>query len=727
MIIRSISLENFQCYAGSKLDNKIEFSEGINVIIGDNGSGKSKLYDAFYWVLFDKVFDSARREFLRTDQVGENLISDKAKYECQVGNSVSAKVEIELYEDGAYTGENTYLLERTYTINVNSSNGKDEWIKSPNSELYVYQKTIKEFKPVTDPDTINHILKKVLPDDIKPYLWFQGEQVDSLIDFKDKSTLSKAINALSDISTFDEYVEIAEKAANQAKRFYEKEQKNLTKDQAQYDQLIGDKKKDEENLKRAEKELRIVKQNLGLAEEDEQQLLSKVEDAENVTALKYQKSNLENQYNAKKEKLLELEKNFNGNLFSKDWILRNSVDFFRKYEIKKRDYELKREDTITERKSELKLDKAKENKLPVNIPNRKILEEMLESKWCYVCSHEFENDQKAQDHINSLIERAKETQIDAPLTKHNFKDNYQMLYNIGYNKEKAIDNVDQSITSELQKRNNLKSQLDDVENEIKEIDAKLNITLSSSSFNMGDSEGIVFKFGAIRKNREQLKEDERKLNNRIQNLEISIKGCEDKLASLVTSSMDPKVENKKIAFENFYKIALSTKERIYQEQIEIIEEEANKHFQSMTEENMAVRGQIKLKQLSSGAYMPQIVNDQGIELSSVNDSNIILVKLAVIMAIVSAKGRSSEFYPLITDAPTSKFSDNYTIGFCQAVSKVFKQSIIMSYDFYHNKALHKRLLSEVENKGTIHIIEPNVPEENRVNRNDLKTKIQVVS
>ena len=47
MIIEKIELENFMCYEGK---NCFEFSEGINVVIGDNGYGKSKLYDAFYWV-----------------------------------------------------------------------------------------------------------------------------------------------------------------------------------------------------------------------------------------------------------------------------------------------------------------------------------------------------------------------------------------------------------------------------------------------------------------------------------------------------------------------------------------------------------------------------------------------------------------------------------------------------------------------------------------------------
>ena len=63
MILKSIELENFMCYYGH---NKFEFTEGINVIIGDNGYGKSKLYDAFYWVMYDECFDTSSKKFSRT-------------------------------------------------------------------------------------------------------------------------------------------------------------------------------------------------------------------------------------------------------------------------------------------------------------------------------------------------------------------------------------------------------------------------------------------------------------------------------------------------------------------------------------------------------------------------------------------------------------------------------------------------------------------------------------
>lgn len=54
MHVKSIRLSNFQSYFGD--DNSLEFAEGLNVVVGSINKGKSKLFDAFYWVLFGEIF-----------------------------------------------------------------------------------------------------------------------------------------------------------------------------------------------------------------------------------------------------------------------------------------------------------------------------------------------------------------------------------------------------------------------------------------------------------------------------------------------------------------------------------------------------------------------------------------------------------------------------------------------------------------------------------------------
>ena len=97
------------------------------------------------------------------------------------------------------------------------------------------------------------------------------------------------------------------------------------------------------------------------------------------------------------------------------------------------------------------------------------------------------------------------------------------------------------------------------------------------------------------------------------------------------------------------------------------------------------------------------------------------------MAIISAKSSTGvvDFYTLITDAPTSVFGEDYTIGFCKTVSKVYRQSIIMSKEFYKNQNLRNELLTNSEIKiGKVYTITPSIPESERDNRNNLSTKIE---
>ena len=153
--------------------NRIEFSDGINLIIAKNGNGKSKLWNAFYWVLYDAIFDSDKRAFLHTRKCSESIISDKAKAECAVSKTVSVGVTLEV-EDSR--GERFDISRTLHFV----KNDEDSWLPKGDSDVCSYCNIRETMPEMVKRSEYNSILQRVLPGNLKPYMWFQGEQVDRL-------------------------------------------------------------------------------------------------------------------------------------------------------------------------------------------------------------------------------------------------------------------------------------------------------------------------------------------------------------------------------------------------------------------------------------------------------------------------------------------------------------------------------------------------------------------
>lgn len=732
MIIKSIAIENFQCYAGKLDQNRFDFRTGLNVIIGDNGSGKSKLYDAFFWVLYDKIFDSSTRQLIHTTDFGINLAADMAKANCSVGEKIVTRVQLTLQEyRSTSTYPEEYILDRSYTIQkIKDSQDYNEpecWKIPNNSVTTVEKKDILNFKPMPGLDAFDRIIQKLIPTDIGQYLWFQGEQVDSLIDFKNENSLTQAINILSDINYYDSIIQIAEKVFKQAETAYRSELKEKSKNEYEAQTLTKRQDELEKLIKRDDKDLEAVSKNLDFAEDFKDELLAKIKDAQELEQIKSEIKNSKEKINRISERLEIAKKGFNNNLFNKQWLLRNASSLFKTYEYRLKDYEEERENLKIDHKLKIQQEAAIRNRLPENVPNASYLKEMLSEKHCFLCDRDFEENDKAHLFLTDLYEKTIKSRVFiSDIVKNDFKNFFQILYNNGYHlKTNVISTIDASIADELEQIEKLEEQRKVGLQELGLVDQKLKHLLGTSSIGEDESKDIVRNFQQYDKDKEKFTRQKFEIEQRLIAYHKELLDLLTKMKHNVGESMNPETEEKMEVLAAFYDLAKSTRAMVYEEQIRRIEEEANKHFKRMTADNRSVQGKIILKKHGNN-YMPKNVDENGIELTSINDSNIILIKLSTIMAIVTAKGKS-EFHPLISDAPTSKFSDNYTIGFCNTVDEVFTQSIILSYDFYHNLALRERLLNEVDNLGAVFLIEPSIKEENRTNRKELSTIITLLN
>ncbi|MBR4624647.1 MAG: AAA family ATPase, partial [Alphaproteobacteria bacterium] len=199
MLIKNITVENFQSYYGSQT---LEFSNGLNLVIGKGGKGKSKLFNAFYWVLFGKIYitdvgwcatDSLPNSAKMSMQKHE-FINQKALFDCMVNDSITTSVSLELEDDKGKLYSIIHSVQ-TKRLNDNDIHLTSTWEVSTNSLKISYDTNTGTKVDVGD--MASFIINNLFPEGIRNYIWFQGESLESLINFRDKETLKNAVKHIS--------------------------------------------------------------------------------------------------------------------------------------------------------------------------------------------------------------------------------------------------------------------------------------------------------------------------------------------------------------------------------------------------------------------------------------------------------------------------------------------------------------------------------------------------
>ena len=117
-IINSISFKNFFNYYGDYENTRYEFEDGVNIIVADNGAGKSKFFNAFLWLFYDQILDSDDKQKKNVKDFAVKIISDKAKNETSIGSRVQTGIKIEYS-----TGRFKYQITKSFTATRSNSPG----------------------------------------------------------------------------------------------------------------------------------------------------------------------------------------------------------------------------------------------------------------------------------------------------------------------------------------------------------------------------------------------------------------------------------------------------------------------------------------------------------------------------------------------------------------------------------------------------------------------------
>lgn len=697
MLIKKIIIENFQSYYG---EQTIPFSKGLNLIIGNGGKGKSKLFNAFYWVLFGKIYITDEG-WSDTDGLPQSshgamhkyeFINKRALFENRDGGNVFTAVGLEIEDDKG----NTYIIERSVT--TTRTNNKD-W----DSELawHVHDNILKvsyenETGSVTKIDyQAEDIIRGLFPEEIRNYIWFQGESLESLINFRDAKTLKNAVSHISYYPYYEKlcsiidksYVKIdkQERAKINSQNKQNTEVLGLTSRMDYLQHLIGEEEKKKVKL---EHEIELVRQ--AIADDD-----AKLQGLASYTSLV-------SDYNKVVLELRNIDLAINRNIermraeLPNRWILRGIGPMVEKADSILHNYVQETFSTPTQKF--------------IEDPGRKKLLEILHDGVCFVCGSKVEEGSEAHAHItNRLAEqeafyKAQEEYINNIEAAQKFtlmvgriQDRPEKLKHYLQGIEATYLEIDTNLSDFYAKKANKKAEKEKLDEDIEKIRKRYGVdpvTQANTATSISS---------AIKSSRTTLDDLEKKLRLCINSINAYKREKDEKAAKLeamgvvgTNNNSIPETQWKNISYF-LSDVCSRVKENARLELLHKIEERANKFYKKFTEHDNGYQGIVKINDDYSIEY------DAGLNTSH-NDRR----KMSIINALLSLNQEAMGiYYPFISDAPTSSFDKETTHKYLMGVKDIFNQCIIMTKDVDLDSPMYKELISQA-NVARVYLLESEV-------------------
>ena len=672
MRINNITINNFQSYYGQQ---SVDFGKGLNLIIGKGGKGKSKLFNAFYWVLFGKLYIS-EIGWRSTDGLPNNanfalkrheFINKKALKETEVGQYVNTSVSVEIIDDNGLV----YEIERSVSAQrVAHENWDHEkaWTVDNNTLKISYESTTGT--KVKTADLAADVISELFPEGIRGYIWFQGESLDDLINFRSHENLRDAVKHISYYPYYEKLSQIISAAKTKIGTLEAKHMREANKHNSTVRDLVGriesaqrTIRTETEKKKQYEDEINAI--NLHLTESE-----NKLSGLASFTQLVKEYGTCDTEIARINGKLNEVD-TYQRRKLPELWILRGIEEMIRKSkEIIKQHVET--EYTLPERKY-------------LDNPSRSKLEEILRDKVCFVCGSPV--DAEHQHAIDYILERMRMQEaylqeLEDYKTNLEFSKHFNML--IG----KIADFPDSLLVS-LSK---IDGQFQDSENEIEKLQSQRKRLLEKKRSLDEKIEEAKKKHGVdpiqqagtaqllnsnMRGSRAELEKVKRRLNASekiISDAKVELRTAERELEKIkgkggvsITQVEETEWKNISTFLED---ICTRVQEKARIELLHLIEKKANEFYFRFTEHDTGYKGRIDIDDNYTIRF------DAGL-----NTSHEDRKKMSIINALLSLNQEAlGTYYPFISDAPTSSFDPETTHKYLIGIKDIFEQTIIITKD-----------------------------------------------
>lgn len=674
MKLNKIIIKNFRSYYG---ENCFELSDGLTLVIGDNGDGKTTFFEALEW-----LFDTSK------DNKSESNISEMRKAEMGIGDSDEVSVTMTFDHRGEKEICKKFIFEKDTNGSVRTRDFSFVGYEIVGTERYKRDGKI--------------LLESCFDTVIRRYCLFKGER--ELNVFDNNTALKTLVDTFSGIKQFDNLVELA--------TYFEQQSDNLVTKELKKD------KKQEEVIKQLEYELSKVQSDISDVRHDISIKEKAVSDYETrLRVLEENQDACENlqDINARiEQKKIEQRRlmgyinlDYNAMLLDDMWILRSFPSILSEYQKKVSSLSREKRKLQKAEDERIAIEKGKQEAikeiqklandatpLPWNLPDKETMQEMIDDEICKVCGRPAEKGSDAYnfmvnkldeylDHIRKESEAAQ--QQEAPV-KTLFENTYinelhTRSIQLSGDTEQELMGLATAIADRLSFVQSRKQDLERVNKDLTEAeDAKMQLLIQTPDL----TEEMLIKnfkdFKGLSDSSKRASLDLQELNHELELLEAQKQELKERQNQIVPSNGIVRVYQKvHITLERIMKAFEAAKNRNVEEFIQTLEEQANIYLKKLNADDF--RGVIKIKRTADGSARINLYSSNYTLIANPGGAQKTTMYMSVLFAISKITTlKRDEDYPLIFDAPTSSFGEFKEDIFYNIIDNIDKQCVIFTKD-----------------------------------------------
>lgn len=678
MIIKRIIIKNFRSYYG---ENAFGFSNGLTLILGDNGDGKTTFFEALQW-LFNTT----------SENNSIDNVSEMRKSQLMVGESDEVLVSM-LFD---HRGEK--LIEKRYSFSRVSATG----FKTNTITFRGYEGDGPEREIVNG----KNLMDRCFDAFIQRFSMFKGESTLNV--FNNDAALKDLVDKFSDVRKFDELVKISSEMSEKSNKAYLKECSSDKKIAGEAKRLEVRLQDVSDSISDKEKEIRDIKGSIEVFSSRLEVLEKSQDTAEAYSEVRDRLKNLNEKASRLKGQIASVDKNTA--LLDKLWILCAFPPVLSKFKSKssafskekrRQDDDFLRQKSIRQGKLEM-IDevcgslKDGVTKLPWYLPDQETMEEMINDHVCKVCGRpapegseaynfmmEKLNEYKKHIAVKLKQEKEKEELEQKELfTGRYVEEIHNLSIRLSGSNEASVSRLKTDIYDRLNLEERLKQELSDILKKIQETeDEKARLLIQAGNV---PEEFLEKSFSDIR----GLFDQKGRAETRLVELEGELRDLKTEYASLrkLFDELNPQSSQVKVyrdvylALEMIAKAFRDAKTENLRRFLAALEERSNEYLEKLSANDF--HGEVHLRQTAKDSTEIRLFSSNGTEIKNPSGSQETVMYMSVLFAISDfTDEKRDENYPLIFDAATSSFGDSKEEEFYNVIDRLHKQCIIVTKDF----------------------------------------------